>query len=286
MTVHIRAAAPSDAGDCGRIIYDAFEHVAGRHGFSPDFPSTEVATDLVWTLISNPSVFGVVAEVDGTVVGSNFMTEGDDIRGVGPITVDPQRQGHGIGRKLMQALLKRANGSIGIRLLQDTFNMRSIALYASLGFEVREPVLVMSGSPTGNPPAGTTVRPMSEQDIDACDALCARVHGISRRSELAAAVHFLTPMVAERAGRITAYMTAPNAWITNHGIAETERDLRALIVGITSATSTVSFLLPIRQTALFKWCLDQGMKAIKPMTLMTIGKYREPDRPYLPSVFY
>jgi predicted N-acetyltransferase YhbS len=287
MTVHIRAVTPGDAEDCGRIIYEAFEGIAGRHGFSPDFPTVQAGTQLAQALIGDPSVFGVVAEEDGRVVGSNFLNEGDDVRGVGPITVHPRVQGGGVGRRLMQAVLDRANGAPGVRLLQDGFNMRSIALYASLGFQVREPVLVMIGRPTGAPLAGVDVRPLGEQDLDACDALCIRVHGISRRSELANALRSFAPLVAERDGRITAYMTAPGFWIANHGVAETERDMEALILGAAAATAApVSFLLPTRQTALFRWCLEQGLKAVKPMTLMSMGDYRAPDGSYMPSVFY
>jgi predicted N-acetyltransferase YhbS len=287
MTLHTRATTPSDAEACGRIIYGAFKGIADRHGFPPDFPSIEVATELAQALIASPSVFGVVAEEDGRVVGSNFLKEGDAVRAVGPITVDPQAQGSGVGWRLMQAVLARASGAVGVRLLQDAFNMRSIALYSSLGFEVQEPVLVMAGQPTGKPPAGTTVRSMRDQDLEPCDALCIRVHGISRRSDLADALRHLAPLVAEREGRIAAYMTAPSFWIANHGVAECEDDMRALIVGAAAATATpVSFLLPTRQAALFRWCLGQGMRALKPMTLMTMGEYRTPDGPYMPSVFY
>ena len=266
-------------------MYDAFANIADRHGFPPDFPSPDVATGLAQSLISNPSVFGVVAEADGRVVGSNFLSEGDPIRGVGPITVDPKVQGRGIGRHLMEAVLDRGNGAAGIRLLQDAFNMGSIALYASLGFEVREPVLVMTGSAAGRAPAGTIVRPMNEQDLEASDALCRKVHGISRRSELADAVRLLAPLMAERDGRITAYMTAPSFWIANHGVAESEADMQALILGA-AAAAPVSFLLPTRQAALFRGCLRQGLQAVKPMTLMTISEYQQPDRLYMPSVFY
>jgi len=59
----------------------------------------EVATQLATAFITEPSVFGVVAEKDGKVVGSNFLSEGDPIRGVGPITVDPSVQGTGAGRR-------------------------------------------------------------------------------------------------------------------------------------------------------------------------------------------
>lgn len=115
MILRIRATTPSDAEACGRIIYEAFKEIADRHGFPPDFPDTEVATELAKALIANPSVFGIVAEEDGRVVGSNFLKEGDAIRAVGPITVDPWAQGSGVGRRLMQEVLARANGATGVR---------------------------------------------------------------------------------------------------------------------------------------------------------------------------
>ncbi|MBL8709241.1 MAG: GNAT family N-acetyltransferase [Rhodospirillaceae bacterium] len=246
----------------------------------------EAALGLAESFITNSKIFGIVAEMDGKVLGSNFLMEGDAIRGVGPITVAPEAQGAGVGRALMQAVLDRAQGSAGVRLLQDSFNMRSIALYASLGFEVREPVLVISGRPGATVPAGITVRAMRAEDLDACDALCQRVHGISRRQELVDSMTTLTPMVGERDGRIKAYMTAPDFWIANHGVAESAEDMAALITGAGSVVEVVSFLLPTRQADLFRWCLAQGMTAVKPMTLMSAGSYNEPVGTYLPSVFY
>ena len=287
MTVHVRAATPSDAEMCGRIMFEAFQDVAGRHGFSPDFPAVEVGTQLAQSFIAHPDIFGVVAEANGRVVGSNFLMERDPIRGVGPITVEPHAQGVGIGRRLMEAVLERGSGAAGIRLLQDAFNMRSLSLYASLGFEVREPVLVMSGRPVSKPPEGTTVRTMTEQDLDACDALSTRIHGFPRSGELADAVRFLAPVVGEIDGRVTGYLTAPTFWIANHGVAETEDHMKALILGAGAAhEQPLSFLLPLQQANLFRWCLDQGLKAMKPMTLMTMGEYRAPNGSYLPSVFY
>ena len=286
MTVTIRATTPADSDACGRIMYDAFAGIAGSHGFPADFRGLEAATGLAQALIANPATYGIVAEVDGRVVGSNFLSEGDTIRGVGPITVDPKTQGSGVGRKLMQAVLERANGAAGVRLLQDGFNMGSIALYASLGFEVREPLVVMSGSPSEAQPAHTVVRPMTEADIPACDRLCEQVHGINRHSELVGAIQAFSPKVAVRDDRITAYMTAPTVWLANHGVAESEADMHALLLGAAADEATIAFLLPTRQASLFRWCLAQGMRAVKPMTLMSIGDYRVPEGAYMPSVFY
>jgi predicted N-acetyltransferase YhbS len=287
MAINIRAASPSDAEACGRIIYQAFKGIAECHGFPPDFPTVKAAIQLALSFISQPSTFGVVAEEDGRVVGSNFLTEGDAIHGVGPITVDPSLQGRGVGRRLMAAVIERGSNGTGIRLLQDAFNMRSLSLYASLGFEVREAIVVMSGRPASKPASNITVRRMGERDLDACNALCSRIHGFPRASELAEAVRFSTPLVVERDGRIKGYLTNPLFWIANHGIAETEDDMQALILGAASIhPEPLSFLLPTRQASLFRWCLGEGLKGVKPMTLMTMGKYQAPGGNYMPSVLY
>jgi hypothetical protein len=89
MTGKIRLAVSADAVTCGRIMFDAFRGIAEQHACRLDFPSVEVATQLADWFIAEPSVFGVVAEIGGRVVGSNFLSKGDPIRGMGPITVDP-----------------------------------------------------------------------------------------------------------------------------------------------------------------------------------------------------
>lgn len=287
MVANIRPAVAADATACGRIIYEAFKGINEAHGFPPDFPSAEAATGLADALIADPSFFAVMAEVDGKVVGSNFLMEGDPIRGIGPITVDPAAQGGGIGRQLMQAVLDRGKNATGVRLVQDAFNTASISLYASLGFQVREPLVLMRGRPKSRPGPGFEVRPMASGELDPCGELCRRVHGFARNSEVAQASKIFKPFVVRRNAQITGYLTAATFWIANHGVAETEDDMKALIGGAADAVSDpVSFLVPIRQASFFRWCLGEGMRAVKPMTLMTIGEYREPKGSYFPSVSY
>ena len=287
MTPEIRPATSADAEACGRIIFEAFRAIADQHGFPWDFPSAEAGTQLAETFIATPSIYGVVAELDGRVVGSNFVAEGDPIRGIGPITVDPAVQGSGIGRRLMEAALERAGDAMGVRLVQDAFNTRSMPLYASLGFDVREPLLLMRGTPRSGPDLGFSVRPMAAGDVGACTELCSSVHGVGRTHELQEALRVFTPFVVEREGRITGYLSAATFWLMNHGVAETELDMRALLVGAGAMSAEpLSLLLPTRQANLFRWCLHQGMRAIKPMTLMTMGHYQEPRGCCFPSVLY
>jgi hypothetical protein len=167
--------------------------------------------------------------------------------------------------------------------------MQSLALYASLGFEVREPAVVMSGIPKGGPPSGIQVRPLEESDVEECERVCLSVHGFERTSELCDALQTpaLTPVVAVRDGRITAYATTVTFFPAAYGVAVTDDDLCALIAGAHAAGEVpASFLVPTRQAGLFRWCLSQGLRPIKPMTYMTLGEYQEPEGAWIPSVLY
>jgi GNAT superfamily N-acetyltransferase len=287
MNIELRPVTSADAEECGRIIYEAFKSIAERHNFRPDFPAMEMGMQLAHAFIENPSIFGVVAESDGEIVGSNFLTEWDAIRAVGPITVDPKFQGHGVGRRLMLAIIERGRNAVGVRLVQDAFNTTSLSLYASLGFDVKEPLALVEGRIQGEVPAGVEVRPMEDEDLKACGELCRRVHGFERMNELKDTPPMFTPIVARREGRIVAYSSAPTFWPFNQGVAETEDDMQALLAGAGAMSDEpFSFLLPTRQAGLFRWCLEKGMRVAKPLTLMAMGEYREPRGCYLPSVGY
>lgn len=287
--VTLRPVGAGDVEECGRICYEAFKSIAGAHNFRPDFPTPESAAELVRALATNPNVFGVAAEAGGRVVGSNFLWEHDAVRAVGPVTVEPGAQARGVGRRLMEAVLERGRGAESVRLVQDAFNLASLSLYASLGFDVKEPLVEMEGALSGELGDGFEVRRINEDDFGACAELCRRVHGFDRANELRGVPPFLTTFVALREGRLTAYAAAPHFWALNHAVAETEDDMRALLVGagnLGGADRPLSFLLPTRQTNLFRWCLSKGLRVVKPLTLMSKGRYEEPRGCFLPSVGY
>lgn len=283
--VTIRPVTSSDRESCGRILYEAFQSSADAHSFRPDFPNRDVALLMMDFLLDRR--WGVAAEVDGQVVGSVFVEAGDCIAGIGPITVDPDVQESGIGRRLMQAAIEHGRKWEGIRLVQDAFNEISMSLYASLGFDVKEPLAVLEGVPRGAPPPDVEVRPLSPDDVDACAAVCQRVHGITRSSEVRLALERFRPLVAVREGRVTGYATFLEHWSAGHGVAETERDLVALVRGGAGETGrAVSLLLPTRQGDLFRRCLAEGLRVVKPMTLMAMGRYQAPEGFFFPSVSY
>lgn len=292
MDVRLRPPVAVDHPQIARIIFEAFRSIADKHNFPRDFPAPEMANGLTQFFASNPSIFGVVAEMDGRVVGSNFLDQRDAIASVGPITVDPNVHGKGIGRRLMQAVIEkaRAGNAPGIRLVQDAFNTASMSLYTSLGFDAKEPLALMKGkisAPAKNTPAAGEIRPMTEMDIAECAELCRRIHGFDRGNELRDAIKMFKPFVLIKKGRVAAYASAPTFWPLNHGVGETEEDLQNLIGGASAASEEpIMMLVPIRRGSFFRWCLASGLQIVKPMTLMAIGNYREAEGAFYPSVGY
>ena len=287
MTIQIRPMRQEDVELCGRICFEAFKGIADKHNFPWDFPTPELGIQFTEAFFASPQVFSVVAESDGKVIGSNHLWEYDEVRAVGPITVDTNAQAKGAGRMLMQAVIDRGKGSKSIRLVQDSFNSTSLSLYTSLGFDVREPLVLMEGVVKGDVPAGTEVRKLQESDLAQCAELCRSTIGFDRTGEVRANPPFLTSFVATRNGKVVAYATAPHFWPLNHAVAESEEDLQALLAGACSqGEGPLSMLFPIRQAGLFRWLLKHGMRVVKPMNLMSLGQYDDPKKVYLPSVGY
>jgi hypothetical protein len=141
----------------------------------------------------------------------------------------------------------------------------------------------MNGKPLQTSMPGCSVRRAEPGDLEACNDVGRRVHGFDRGGELAEAVKQGTATVVERGGRITGYSTALAFF--GHTTAETNLDLQALIAAA-EAFGGAGFLLPSRNSSVFRWCLANGLRVVQPMTLMSIGLYNEPSGAFLPSVAF
>ncbi len=285
MNIILRPGRAADALACGSICYQAFKVIAGQHNFPPDFPDPESAVGLMQYILSDSSIYSVVAEADGKIVGSNFLWESSFIAGVGPITVDPKVQNASVGRKLMEQVLQRVEerGLAGVRLVQATYHNRSFSLYTKLGFNVQEPLSVMQGSAIGISFPAYQVRLAKQEDLDSCNQLCLKVHGHDRGHELLNAIKAGTASVVEHNAKITGYTTQVGFF--GHTVAETNHELKALI-GASAHFSGPGFLLPSRNTEVLRWCLSNGLRLIQPLTLMSKGLYNEPTGAFLPSILY
>jgi hypothetical protein len=185
----------------------------------------------------------------------------------------------------MQAVMERAaaRNFPGVRLVQAAYHRGSLSLYTKLGFDSREPLRVFQGTALNLSVPGCVVRPARESDLEECRRLCIRVHGHDRGGEMRDALRQGHAAIVERTGRITGYTSAIAFF--GHTVGETNDDVKALI-GAAPAFAGPGFMVPTRNGELMRWCLNNALRIVQPMTLMTIGLYNEPAGAYLPSVFY
>jgi predicted N-acetyltransferase YhbS len=285
MSIQLRPVTAEDVPECGRICFDAFAAIADEHRFPRDFPSVEVSTGMLDSMVAHPGFYGVLAEDDGRIAGSNFMDERGNVFGLGPITVDPDIQNGTIGRTLMQHMIDRTaeRGARGVRLVQAAYHNRSLCLYQKLGFDTCEPLSNLCGEPPRVTIPGHQVRPAVASDVADCNAICSDVLGFDRAGQLQDAIDRGAASVVEHDDQIVGYTTGVN--FSEHSVARTDDALKALIAAAPEIPAP-GFLLPARNAELFRWCLLNGLRQTQLLTLMAMGEYRQPTGAYLCSILY
>ncbi len=283
MAIELRRPEQTDIPELGRICYEAFRDIAESHGFPTDFANVEYAQGVIGLMMSNEQVYASAAYEDGRPRGSNYINMWGEVAGIGPISVDLDAQGEGIGRKLMLDVIAhaRAQGIEMIRLVQDSFNMRSLALYASLGFDVKEPLAYLQL--TSSRPVDDALRPATAADLDGMDALCRDVYHISRKNEAATMLQLGFPAFVLDRGRITGYLIGG---AIGHGVAESDAEMLALLAGAGTTAPGLMSLMPVREGELYRRALAAGHRNIKVMNLMALGPYEEPRGTWVSSVMF
>lgn len=132
--VQIRNMTRTDLDRVGEILFEAFNVGALKHGYAPKMHSVQEGTSWAWVMLRHGPSELLIAEVENRAVGICCLNPRGDHGGVGPVAVDPSFQGYGIGRRLMNVLVNRAEGLQSIRVFQDAFNPASFSLYYSLNF--------------------------------------------------------------------------------------------------------------------------------------------------------
>jgi N-acetylglutamate synthase-like GNAT family acetyltransferase len=119
-----------------------------REGATSGVPwdrATDDFTNRVWNeILADPRRRFLIAEDGGTVVGTadvivvpNLTHAARPIAFVENVVVTAKRRGHGIGRELMEEVLRRAElaGCYKVQFLSNRTRTRAHAFYERLGFE-------------------------------------------------------------------------------------------------------------------------------------------------------
>jgi ribosomal protein S18 acetylase RimI-like enzyme len=165
----IRPLEERDVDRAGDVNFVAFHDVALRHGQPPVVTSPADARSYVRHLLAFDPLGGSVAELDGDVVGMAWVHLRGPVATIGPIAVDPQVQGRGIGRRLIARCLEVAGRRVPqVRLVQESYNARSLGLYLRLGFRVVAPLVELElgrgARAAAVSPTGATLRIATDAD--------------------------------------------------------------------------------------------------------------------------
>jgi hypothetical protein len=201
------------------------------------------------------------------------------------MTVAPRAEGDRVGQTLMQAALDEAasRNLEQVRLVQSPSHLRSLALYAKLGFDVREPLLMMQCKPSAAVSGNHVVRAAEQADMTACEQLCTAIHGFARGAELHDAIDQHIASVVMHRDRLVGYSTGLG--FRGHSVAQTTEALKALIAGASQLPGP-GFFVPVRNGELLRCLFVQGLRALWPATLMTRGPYQDPKGAFLPSIAF
>jgi len=280
--VNVRRARPEDAPACGQICFEAFHKISTDHNFPPDVPAPEHGVGLLTRIFSHPGFYCVVADRMAASPAATASTNATPSRAWGRSPSIRKRRIAASAAKLMEAVLDRARERkfAGSPLVQAAFHSRSLSLYTTLGFDVREPLAVFQGPRHQEKLRGISraasyiVRPRSVHQ-----SCAARAWTPPTAASFADAIQQRTATVVERHGRITGY-TSSLAFF-GHSVAETNPDLQAIIAAADGfrRPGNPGAVAQLGTLPLVPW--PNGLRVVQPMTLMSLGLYNEPRGAFL-----
>ncbi len=216
---------------------------------------------------------GLAVEADGRLVATALWWPFEEaFAACGMIIVAPSHQGRGIGRRLMDELLRQASGRTII--LNSTREGR--ALYDRLGFvpcgEVSQYQAVLAQAPAG--PVAEGIRALRTEDLNAIRGLDRRASGMGRGSLLEGLLALGEGVVLERTGRIVGYACV-RRWgrgvVIGPVVAEDTAQAKALIAHLAAAQVGNFVRIDARHDDLSPWLEQIGLVRVDRVVSMVRG---------------
>ena len=309
----------ADLDACTSQTIESFDRFNASVGLGPEFPPGDLAKDIIRDCITYESGWIAVDPKSGAVMGAVWNDETDLAEGAvgcGPWSSRWGALQAGIGKALIVGVCSRSirHGARSLRLIQVSANNTSLALYSSLGFESREPLLAWKGllarsfceaAVARGEEGGFSLRAMTPADVDRCDAMHLECNGISRAVSLRKQV--TSPgwgggpcgqgmFVVVRRGRIEGFLSGTMA--PHFALAKSMEALQFLYAAVHLAAheaGAASSPPPYFHTCLrlypdlTRWLLKGGVKIFRQVNLMVLGEWQpiQQDRyVYCPSIMY
>ncbi len=220
----------------------------------------------------DPGCCVVAIDDSGAICGSAFFHPRETHVGVGVVTVHPKAFGRGVGRALMEEIVRVAAGK-PLRLVSSAMNLDSFSLYTRLGFvpQLMLQSMTLNVPAAGFPGASTRMRAATTADVPRIADFEFRLNGIRKEKDY----HYFIEnksgcwrlSVIEKADGSLAGFLAASAFPTDNllgqGIAENEATILELLRGTINQHfrgQTVAFILPSRCSSLVQQAYAWGAR--------------------------
>jgi len=195
----IRVSLVSDKAEAVRLVGLTDALLVPAHNLSQAVSWPHRLVDWQFALSLGQGVAAVEGEdLAGTAM---WWPYGADFATLGMVIVAPQRQGRGLGGRLMQAVLAQA----GTRSVGLHATPAGLPLYEKLGFAAVGEIHQHQGSVSGTPSATAPVRSIGDDDWREIEALDRAVCGLDRRPLLAGLRPLARANVLLREGRVAGF---------------------------------------------------------------------------------
>ena len=219
---------------------------------------------------------GFAVDEDGMLVGTGlYWPFGTGFATLGLVIVAPDRQGAGIGRRLMTGLLE----AIGPRTTILNATDAGAPLYEKLGFRSTGIIQQHQGAgfrvPDAPLPPGARIRPATMADLPAVTALDAAATGLERAHVLAALLAVAEAAILERDGRPVGFAVCRafgRGRVVGPIVAPDAEGAKALIAYWMRQHHGSFLRVDIPEpTGLGPWLVATGLPAIAPAITMARG---------------
>jgi GNAT superfamily N-acetyltransferase len=251
------------------------------------------ARSYVRHLLSFDPLGGLVAELDGGIVGMAWLHQRRPVATIGPVAVDPRAQGRGIGRLLLERCIEAAGPRIPqVRLVHESFNARSLGLYLRTGFRVVSPLVELELAPgaavLGVGPSGARVRAAGATDRPRLVERDARAFGAPRPQSIDLYLRSGRALVAERGSALAGYAfgigLGPVAYLGSASADDADvllELLATLALELRGEHTALRTLIPANDRRLVEGLLGVGFRVFRACHYMVRGGGTAPPSNYV-----
>jgi GNAT superfamily N-acetyltransferase len=190
----LRPLGGEDRAAYGEMVHASFNAWYWKHGWGRDYfqctPSEAAVFYDIYNDLTPGRSFAAFDSDSGRMLGACFYHPRERHVSLGIMAVHPDHFGRGIGRALVNAIVRftEEGGYPALRLVSSAMNMDSFSLYNRAGLVPRQAyhdmiITVPVEGHTSRHPVRDRVRPADDDDVTAMGALELEISGIRREPD-------------------------------------------------------------------------------------------------------